>query len=358
MSNDLPKPQQSEEVDLGQLFKLIGNAFSRFFNFIKTLFNKLFLAFIWIVFFTKKHIIKLVIAAVVGIITGFVLEKAVKPVYKSYATIKQNYPTGENLYSSISYYKDLVKQKDINTLKKALNIEEVEAASILDFDIKPVVTENEKLQNFDTYIKTLDSVVASTVTYDEFIENFENYTYKYQQISIKAEARNNFKKVFDKIIENIDTNEFFRREKEKDLMDLKNEEQFLIVALAQSDSLQSTYKRVLEKVVDKEKGGQTNITIEGSTQIDKTKEFDLYKSDLELREKLVENRRKQADKEHVIEVISSKQESGIIDNTKTIFGKTISAKKYYVIVFVLLTYIALLALEGIKFLKRFENTSW
>ena len=58
MSNDLPKPQQSEEVDLGQLFKLIGNAFDRFFRFIGNIFKTLFLAFVWFVFFIKKHIIK------------------------------------------------------------------------------------------------------------------------------------------------------------------------------------------------------------------------------------------------------------------------------------------------------------
>ena len=135
MSNDLPKPQQSEEVDLGQLFKLIGNAFNRFFNFIGSIFKSLFLGFVWLVFFVKKHIIKLVIAGVTGICIGFLLEKSSEPTYKSYATIKQNYTTGENLYSSINYYRDLISQKDIATLKISLDLEEYEAASILDFDI-------------------------------------------------------------------------------------------------------------------------------------------------------------------------------------------------------------------------------
>lgn len=41
----------SEEVDLGQLFKMIGNAFSRLFNFVGSIFKQLFLAFVWVVFF-------------------------------------------------------------------------------------------------------------------------------------------------------------------------------------------------------------------------------------------------------------------------------------------------------------------
>ena len=38
MSKELPQPQQSEEVDLGQLFKLIGNAFNRLIKFFSNIF--------------------------------------------------------------------------------------------------------------------------------------------------------------------------------------------------------------------------------------------------------------------------------------------------------------------------------
>jgi hypothetical protein len=355
MSKELPQPQQSEEVDLGQLFKLIGNAFDRFFKFIASIFNKLFLAFVWFVFFIKKHFLKLVLAGVLGLILGFILEKTSEPVYKSYVTVKQNYPTGENLYNSIGYYKDLVMQNDVTTLKNTLGIEEAEAASILDFDVKAVITENQKLQNFDAYIKTLDSAVAATVKYENYIDNTEEYTYNYQQIAIKSKTRNSFKKVFDKIIEHISDNDFFKREQEKDLMQLKNEESSLLEALKQSDSLQNTYKRVLEKEPNVDNASQTSVTIEGANQIDKTKEFDLYKNDLVLRDKLVENRRKQADKQYIIEVISSKQDSGLIDNTKTVFGKSISTKKFYTFGFVLLTFIVLIGLEFIKFLEKYKR---
>ena len=50
MSTNSNTPNNSEEVDLGQLFKLIGNVFDRFFNFILRIFKSLFLAFIWVIF--------------------------------------------------------------------------------------------------------------------------------------------------------------------------------------------------------------------------------------------------------------------------------------------------------------------
>ena len=57
------KPQlgNNEEVDLGQLFKLIGNALSKIFNFIKSIFVALFNLFMLCLIFTQKHFIKFVI---------------------------------------------------------------------------------------------------------------------------------------------------------------------------------------------------------------------------------------------------------------------------------------------------------
>lgn len=354
MSNDLPKTPQSEEVDLGQLFKLIGNAFSRLFNFIGSILNSIFLAFVWFVFFIKKHILKLGIAGIIGIAVGFYFEKTADPVYKSYITVKQNYQIGENLYNSISYFNDLVGQNDIQTLVNSIGINKSDALKILGFSVEPVISNNQKIQRYDTYRKTLDSVVASTITYEMYIKNTEDFAYDYQQISIQAKERSNFKKVFDKIIEGINSNQYFKREQEKDLTELKEEELALVEALNKSDSLQKTYKRVLEKVSEKA-GGQTSITIEGSTQVDKTKELELYKSDLELREKLILNRRIQSDKQYILESISSKQDSGIIDNSKKLFGFTLSTVKYYFLIFVGLTFIALLGISFISYLDKFKK---
>ena len=83
MSKELPPPQQSEEVDLGQLFKMIGNAFERFFKFLGNIFYSLFLAFVWFVFFIKRHLIKFIIAAIIGIAIGLVFEKTKEPAQKN-----------------------------------------------------------------------------------------------------------------------------------------------------------------------------------------------------------------------------------------------------------------------------------
>ena len=115
-------PQPSEEVDLGQLFKIIGNGFRSLFQFIGSIFKQLFLAFVWLVFFLKKRAIILLIAAAVGLALGLVLNKTSLPIYKSSISVKQNYPTGQNLYGSIEYYNGLLKDRDYEVLGRVLGI--------------------------------------------------------------------------------------------------------------------------------------------------------------------------------------------------------------------------------------------
>ena len=96
MSTNPNTPNNSEEVDLGQLFKLIGAAFDRFFNFIYRIFKGLFSVFIWFVFFIKKHIIILVVAGIIGIGIGILSSKTSQAKYQSSVTLVQNYQIGEN----------------------------------------------------------------------------------------------------------------------------------------------------------------------------------------------------------------------------------------------------------------------
>ncbi|MDO5969502.1 hypothetical protein Q4Q35_06765 [Flavivirga aquimarina] len=355
MSKDLPQPpQQSEEVDLGQLFKLIGNVFSNFFRFIGSIFNKLFLAFVWLVFFVKKHVLKLAIAGIVGVILGIVLEKTSEPVYKSSITVKQNYNTGENLYNVIDYYNDLIKQ-DVNILKTVLGVKSEEAESILNFEIEPTISENQKLQEFHAYLKTLDTSLTKILDYKTFLKNSKDYHHQYQQITIKAKERNNFKTVFHKIISNINSNVYFKQEQEKDLRELKAQASAIFKGLIKSDTLLAVYQKAIVKSAENNNDSQTQITIANKGNQSSTKEFELYNKDLELRRELVEIEREIADKKHIIEITSSKQDSGTIDDKKELFGIMISPKLFYAIILTMFTFIVLLGFNVVKFLERYKD---
>ena len=356
MSTNSSAPNNSEEVDLGQLFKLIGNVFYRFFNFILSIFKNLFSAFVWLVFFIKKQIIVLGLAGIIGVIIGVLVVKTSVAKYKSSVTLVQNYQIGENLYSAVGYYNDLLRQRDYKILGEALNLDEEEANSILSFEVKPVVSENQKLVAFNSYMKGLDSLAATKIEYEGFLENNEDYTHAYQQISIESTQRNNFKSVFENIVESINSNSFFVNKQRKDIVELNQRKDALELALVKSDSLQNTYKRVLEMNSKSDKSSEIGITFEGSSAIEKTKEFDLYQSDLELRSELVQIERSIQDKEYIVEMISNKQDSGFASTEKVLFGKELSIKSYYAILSLLGTFVVLLGLEFLKFLESYKKS--
>ena len=347
-------PQPSEEVDLGQLFKMIGNGFRRLFQFIGSIFKQLFLAFVWLVFFLKKRAIILLIAAAVGIALGLVLNKTSPPIYKSSISVKQNYPTGENLYGSIEYYNGLLKDRDYEVLGRVLGIGEDVSNKIVGFSIEPIITDNDRVVMFDQYITELDSLAASKVEYEAFIDNIEDYKHRNQQISIKSTTRANFKAVFTNIVDNINSNSFFKNEQAKDIFELEESKAAIEQALVQSDSLQRTYKRVLEQQTDAKSGAEIGITFEGDNDIDKTREYDLYLNDIRLRKELVDINRRLNDIENIVDAISSKQESGFVDNTKELLGMKLSSRTYYPYLFFLLAFVALLGMEFFKFIDKYK----
>jgi len=357
MSTNSNTPNNSEEVDLGQLFKLIGNIFDRFFKFIASIFKNIFLAFVWFIFLVKKRIIILALATTSGLIIGALSKKTAIPKYESSVTVVQNYQTGENLYNSVGYYNDLLRQQDYETLGNVLNLDIDRTKSILAFDVKPVVSENNKLVAFNRYIKQLDSLAATKIEYEDFLKNNEDYTHKYQQIRIESSERNSFKSVFENIVESINLNPFFLNEQSKDLVELNQTKAALMLALEKSEALQETYKRVLEQGIDADKNSKPSeigITFEGSSEVEKTKEYDLYQSDLKLRSQLVEVERELLDKEYIIEMISNKQDSGFASTTKNLFGIELNSTIFLGILAFLGAFGVLLLIEFLKFTEKFK----
>ena len=347
-------PQPSEEVDLGQLFKMIGNAFQRLFQFIGSIFNKLFLAFVWLVFFIKKRAVFLLIAAVAGLALGLILDKTSLPTYKSSIIVKQNYATGDNLYGSIDYYNSLLKDEDYEVLGRVLGLEKKISEEIIEVEIEPIITDNDRVVMFDKYISGLDSLAASKVEYEVFVDNIKDYKHQLQQISIKSKTRANFKNVFDNVIGDINRNIFFVNEQAKDLAELNQQKVALEQSLAQSDSLQRTYKRVLEQQMESKSTSETSITFEGNNDKNKTREFDLYKNDIELRREIVQIERKLKDKQNIVEIISGKQDSGFVDDTKELLGLTLNTQSYYLALFTILAFVILFGLEFLKFLEKYK----
>ena len=355
MSTNSSKPNKTEEVDLRALFKLIGNTFDRFSNFFINIFKSIFLSFVWLIFLIKKHIIVLSSALVLGYLIGFFITKLSPPKFESSVAIVQNYPTGKNLYGLAKYYNNLIKQKDYETLAQALEVDTEKTTVILGFEVKPLFNGNDNIVAFNEFLLEIDTLASPPVQYKEFLANTEDHSYKYQQISIQSTVQSSFKPVFSKIVKSINLTPYFISEQNKDIVELTKTKEALEFSLIKSDSLKSTYQRVLEQELINNNPTEIGITFESSSQMKRTKEYELYNSDIELKRELVEIERALLDKQYIIEVVSNSQDSGLTDDAKEIFGVKLPLSLLLALVLFLFIFASLLVSELLRFTERFRS---
>jgi hypothetical protein len=362
MSKNLPETQPSEEIELGHLFKVIGSGIDKVFRFISKTAYKVFILFIWLVFFIKKHIIVLSLALITGFSLGIIKDKYGSKKYSSSAIINQNYNTGEHLYNAIELYNNLIIRKDSTEIARLFDISIEQANKLESLEIESTLDENGKIELFDEFTKGLDSALAVKQKYKEFTKNLKDYSYSTQIITLYSSGKNDFNKIFNQIINKISLNPYFIREQSKDIQTITQREDVINQAIIDADSLKNVYEDVLQKSADNrlnkpERGGQTSITFEGDSDRSKTKEYELLKEGITLKRELVDLDRNKEDLKEIIEIISLPEEGtgGILDNKVNIFELEISRKIAYPLILVLAVLSALLFWEFLKFLERYKE---
>ena len=201
----------------------------------------------------------------------------------------------------------------------------------------------------------MDSTLASTLEFNTFMQNSNEFDYGFQKITLKSYSKDVFKKVLEQIIQNVTASEFFKNEQLKDLTELDRSESAINLSLAASDSLQRVYQEVLKLSVEKTLGSQTSVTIDNTEEKSVTKEYELYNNDLLLRRELVTIQRAKDDIKNIIDIVSSEQNEGILDNTKDVFGLPLSKNIFYGLLLALLVFTVLMGLEFLKFLEKHKS---
>ncbi|WP_340076236.1 hypothetical protein [Leptobacterium sp. I13] len=348
MSNNIENKNTSEEIDLGQLFKLIGNAFSRFFNFIGTIFMGLFHLFITFLVFIQKHFIKFAIAGVIGLAIGFYLDRERGTLYESSMVVEPNFNSYQQLYNNISFYNELAKAEDSTGLGNALKIETNEAKSIKEIRIEPYAVHNQKIELYDRFLKRLDTIVSNKIDIEAYIENFESFDARFHKITIISTNPNIAKHTQPSIVKSVTSNNYFKRQKKTNDENLNIKDSLSKKQLRQIDSLQELYKKVMIKSAEQPNAG-TNINLAEQQETD-NKEIELLKQADRIKEEIVSLNQERANKLDVVNIISDfpergNKQGGITNNNKFTFS----------VGTVLLLMLFLLVMELNKFLNRYKE---
>lgn len=301
MSTNPKKNNNEEEIDLGSLFVIIGKGFTKFFNFIGSIFKGIFHGFISILIFFKSNIIPIALATIIGAVAGFFLEKKSGDVYASEMLVKPNFGSAELLYKNVDFYNELVEQKDTVTLVKTFKITKEEAGSLKRFEIESIESEHDIVDAYDRFATTKDTTTIKSFEYENFKATFSELDYKIHKIIVQSEQNNVFVKLQPTIINSIKNNSYFKLSRDLTYNSLISSDTILKRSIAQIDSLQSTYMKATLQEAGKSTSG-TNIDL-GSTNY-RPKEVELFETNRRLISDLKDIVDDKVEKSEVLHVVS------------------------------------------------------
>ena len=314
MSTKENTPDKEEEVDLGQLFKLIGNMFTNFFNFIGSIFKGAFQFLILVLIHFYKGIKWYATAVILGVVVGYFIDKNSDDLYGANLFIETNFNSSRQVYENLKNLHQLAHvDKDSVELAERLGITVHEAASIKGFYIEPDIDENTRILSFIAYKKGLDSVSLSEANYKEYIGGLSNYNFKLHKIGVATTDKFIFQKLRGKLVSEMTVNDYLKKLQKVTIENLGREQVSLNKEQIETDSLANEYLKLRINESEKEAipGKGTNFflgaTEEKSILVNESALFQ-KKFTLEIRKRAIQ--KELVEKENIVNVISDFPSSG------------------------------------------------
>ena len=241
---------KSDDLDLGQVFQVLGRGFQSFFN-------GLLRTFLYI----KKNILIIGILVIIGVAAGYFLNKWAPEKLKTEVIVKPNLDSKDYLYDVINEIKSNIQSKDAEFIKEIgvqasdlegfeVLIEPLEAASTTKDDLKYL----EVLQKFENNEKVGDIVRAQLADKEKF-----NH-----RIVFHYEEAASGKEVSMKLIDYINDNPYYLEmvsiARDNAMERLKEHEKLLV----QINELITIYTRKLS--TEDSNSGVTQISLQAEEQ--------------------------------------------------------------------------------------------
>jgi hypothetical protein len=303
MKDNNTSPSKEEEIDLGQLFNLIGRGFSKLFEFLKYIIDTFFKWILLFLLFLRANTIKILIGTFIGLILGGIYEYGYKiPTYMSSMTVQPNFGSDVQLYKNIDYYQSLVLQNDFERLATSLEISEDEARSLKLIESRPYSNDNQTLLAYKNFINQLDTTTVKMVNYETFAKEQPIESFRYHIVTVKSTNKFIFNKLRTPIISSIIKNQYYDKVKSTALSNLISRKEALEDSMNELDSLKSIYKEVLLAESKKESSG-TNIFMANTAA--NNKEFEVFEKYMSMNSQLTNVNKQLTDENEVINVVSS-----------------------------------------------------
>ena len=160
-------PQSSDEIDLGQLFKMIGRGFDNFFE-----------AFLRFFLYLKNNFVILAILIFAGFAIGFALKYVISDEMKTEVIVKPNFDSKDYLYNVVKEIEANLKNKDTTFFSEM---------GIVVSELKSLRIEIEQIQ--DERYKEID--FEDDLKYLEVLQNFKEDSFVIDAVKSEIQKKNN-----------------------------------------------------------------------------------------------------------------------------------------------------------------------
>lgn len=311
MSNDYQNQNNNEDIDLLVLFNYIGEKFNKLFSLIGRIFKWIYSIFIYGAKAVILNIKLISIVVIVAAAIGYWMEESKPKLYDSGMLVRTHFGSKYQLATNLNYYNALLGSEDYETLAEIFEIHPDTIAKVSNFEmmIGPE-TENERIKEYDAFVRSIDSVRAQEISFADYVENRDIYSGNLFVIRVESFKRDIFQSLEAGINKSFDNVYSIIELKKRDsIIELKK--QNILTSIKQMDSLRDVYLRVLE---NESNGPPTNLDVgDGGVfvaQKTATKEFELNEKKLQLYNELRSLEEAKVDQDVFFEVISSFQVVG------------------------------------------------
>ncbi len=311
---------QEEDVDLGNLFKVIGKGIKNFFNFIGKILFYVFHYFILFLIFIKSHFFKLGLAIVIGAVTGFVVDYSSSKEYNSKMILETNFGSGIQLYKQVDYLTDLINKKDTVSLSQILNLSVKEVSEITNIVVIAYRPKKNLLVQYDEYLRKTDSVYTKGFTVNDFKKRLDNYDYRYHELKVNSNSKTIFKKLSPELIRLVENN-YFKNSRHIKTKELDQKLIILQKNLIQIDSLRSLYKEVA-LIEAANQTSKSTIEFSQKEPITSEKDLELFEISNQILSQLSWLNDDILRTNNIVNIISDFEAIGVVD-------KNILNKKYF-----------------------------
>ena len=220
--------KNNEEIDLGDLFKLLKKGFEKLGNLLLR-----FIAFL------LRNAIVLIILIIIGAVAGYFLQKKASSFVKTEMIVASDFGSAEYLFKSVKELQYKLKTQDEATIEK-LGVKNSEDEFSISYEIKPIVT----ISRFDNQEELFLEILGDNHFLDEeekmamFKRNFDFY-----KITLFHPRGVDSQKILQNTLSILRANEYYREIYKLNLISINNQIESNEYLISQIDSLVSNYSK-------------------------------------------------------------------------------------------------------------------